>query len=83
MIGTWRGFARGARVTIPVVVVTALVQAVLVIGDPTPEGTWGFTLRAVASVVAVIVALWLVVWAAASAVRPGATFSMPPASRPP
>lgn len=76
--GTWRGWARGAPVTLPVVMANALVQALLTVGDPTPETGWGFALRVTVSGLAIIVALWLVVGAAAAAVRPDEGFSAPP-----
>lgn len=77
MIGTWRGCVRGARVVLPVVIVGALVQALLVVGDPTPEGAWGFALRVVVSGLAMVVALWLTVGAAATAVDVDERFSIP------
>ncbi|MFN3600042.1 MAG: hypothetical protein ACK4UY_01485 [Dietzia sp.] len=61
----------------PVVIVGALVQSLLVVGDPTPEGAWGFALRVVMSGLALIGALWLIVGAAATAVKVDARFSMP------
>ncbi|MFN3340090.1 MAG: hypothetical protein ACK40Z_10385 [Dietzia sp.] len=58
-------------------IVGALVQSLLVVGDPTPEGAWGFALRVVVSGLALIGALWLIVGAAATAVRVDASVSMP------
>lgn len=78
MIGTWRGCLRGAPVVLPVVIVNALLQAVLVVGDPTPGGAWGFALRVGASGLAMILALWLIVGASAAAVDADARFSIPP-----
>lgn len=62
---------------VPVVIVGALVQSLLVVGDPTPEGAWGFALRVAVSGLALIGALWLIVGAAATAVKVDASFSMP------
>lgn len=78
MTGTWRGCVRGAPVTVPVVIANALVQALLTVGDPAPEAGWGFALRVTVSGVAMIVALWMVVGATATAVRPDERFSAPP-----
>lgn len=78
MTGTWRGCRRSARVVSPVVIVNALVQALVVVGDPTPGGTWGFALRVGASGLAMILALWMIVGASAAAVDAGAVSMTPP-----
>ncbi|PAY22550.1 hypothetical protein CEY15_12625 [Dietzia natronolimnaea] len=63
---------------LPVVIVNALLQALLVVDDPTPEGAWGFALRVGASGLAMILALWLILGASAAAVDADARFSVPP-----
>ena len=40
--GTWRALARGWPVFVPVIVVEAAVQALLVWSDPVPEWNVGF-----------------------------------------
>ncbi|WP_354057243.1 hypothetical protein [Dietzia sp. 2505] len=62
----------------PVVIVNALVQALLVVGDPTPGSAWGFALRVGASGLATILALWLIVGASAAAVDAEAASVTPP-----
>ena len=77
MIGMWRGLVRGARVVLPVVLVGAIVQGLLVVGDPTPHVDWVFALRVVVSGLVMIVVVWLIVGVAATAVDADAGLSIP------
>lgn len=61
-VGAWRAAAAGWRVVLPVVVLHAAVQALLVAGDPVPTTAPGFLGLLVASVLAVAVAGWLLAW---------------------
>ncbi len=66
--GTWRALARGWPVFVPVIVVEAGVQALLVLSDPVPEWSAGFLALVLTSLVALLGAVWLTVGAASAAV---------------
>lgn len=66
-IGFWTALRWGWRGFAPVVLGNAAVQGLLVVGDPVPGGSWSFALRALVSVLAILVVVWLVVcWAQVS-----------------
>ncbi|MCZ4519125.1 hypothetical protein O4220_11415 [Rhodococcus ruber] len=50
---------RGSAVLAAVVVVSALIQALTVLGDPVPTSSLGFAALVLASVAAVVLALWI------------------------
>jgi hypothetical protein len=54
----------GWPVSAVVIVLDAAVQAALVADDPVPAGTWMFALRAVASLAAMVLSIWIVTAAA-------------------
>ena len=67
-VGFWAALRSGWRGFVPVVLGHAVLQGLLVLGDPTPEATWSFALRALVSVLAILVLVWLVVcWARVAA----------------
>lgn len=66
--GTWRAVARGWPVFVPVVVGNAVVQALLVLGDPVAEPDLGFTARVVVSAIAVVLTVAAAAIAALAAV---------------
>lgn len=61
MIGTWRAVLRGWRVFVPVVILNAAVQALLVVGDPEPVADPLFAALVALSFVVLVAALALVV----------------------
>ena len=60
MSGTWRAVRRGWRVWLPVVVINAAIQALLVVGDPEPAASATFALLVIASFVVAALALAIV-----------------------
>jgi hypothetical protein len=58
-MSTWRLVGRGWRVYLPVTVVLAAIQVLLVSGDPAPAFTWSFVALFFVSLVAVFLAVWL------------------------
>ncbi|SNS59907.1 hypothetical protein [Rhodococcoides kyotonense] len=48
-------------VFVPIILVGAVIQALLVVGDPVPTTSWGFMVRALASTVVSIALVWLIV----------------------
>jgi hypothetical protein len=66
--GTWRALARGWPVFVPVIIVEAGVQALLVWSDPVPEWSVGFLALLLVSLLALLAAVWLTVGAASAAV---------------
>ena len=66
--GTWRAIARGWPVFVPVILVEAGVQALLVLSDPVPEWSAGFLALLLVSLLALLGAVWLTVGAASAAV---------------
>jgi hypothetical protein len=65
----WRAAQSGWRVFVPVTVGEAALQALLILGDPTPTFGWGFAAAAVGSFAAIVVAVWLTACAASAAVE--------------
>ncbi len=66
--GTWRALAHGWPVFVPVIMVEAGVQALLVLSDPVPEWSAGFLVLLLVSLLALLAAVWLTVGAASAAV---------------
>lgn len=54
-----RSLSRSLLVFLPIILVGALIQALLVVGDPVPTATWWFSARVVASASVLIVTIWL------------------------
>ena len=70
-VGFWWALRSGWRGFVPAVIGHAVLQGVLVLGDPVPAVSWPFALRAVTSVLAIVVLVWLVVCWASTAVDGG------------
>lgn len=51
------------RILLPTIVISALLQALTVVGDPVPQSSWSFAARAFASSVIVVLSTWLIVGA--------------------
>ena len=63
-VGFWTALRAGWRGFVPVVLGNAVLQALLVVGDPVPAVSWSFALRTLLSVLGILVLVWLVVcWA--------------------
>ncbi|KZF07199.1 MAG: hypothetical protein WBD41_00880 [Rhodococcus sp. (in: high G+C Gram-positive bacteria)] len=54
-----KSLTRGLPVFLPIILVGALIQALLVVGDPVPTVSWWFSVKAVASALVLIVTIWL------------------------
>lgn len=61
---------KGVLVYTPIILVGAVIQALLVVGDPVPTTSWSFASRATASAVVLIALVWLTIGIADS--RPSA-----------
>jgi hypothetical protein len=54
-----KSLTRGLLTYAPIIVVGAVIQALLVLGDPVPTTSWWFSVRVLASALVLILALWL------------------------
>jgi hypothetical protein len=67
-VGLWRALASGSRIFLPVVAVNAVLQALMVLGDPVPAASWTFGLLVVGSLLVMVVSIALMTGAAIAAV---------------
>lgn len=80
-LSMWRSMVRGWRMWLPVVVVNAAVQAVLVAGDPVPTTSVTFAALVVVSSAAVVLTVAALTAAAQQAAAGGRWWTAPPRLR--
>jgi hypothetical protein len=69
--GAWRAIGRGWPVFIPIIILEAAAQALLVVANPTPAVSPGFSLLVLGSAAALLVGVWLTIGAAVAAIDDG------------